>query len=378
MILEAQVPNPQPELGVAGCRPLAQFWLDQNGIDDPFTRGQRLAGAFLKGDPDLLAAGFGPFYTATNLTVGSGQIRTNQFDDFPWTLREFKLALDGTHLKAIPFPTAEAPNGALWNEDSGLPQGPACRQNFLTAMQGVLTNNMAQMSFVVDQACKDAESQNDFSQDYASQLTGGFANLLAQNLAGTGLTPTDVANRARFAGSCIGCHNESSSANLGAGVVAPVSFDFPHVQEFASNDCGKRNLGALCFPTSVALKTVFLPSRLEALSKLSGVPIVTDPCENGGSGGNSGTGGKFSGTGGVGTSGSFSRGGMSSGTGGASTGGIPGKGTPPPLPEEPAPVIEIELPQASTPLDQLMTKDAEIREQYGERTISGRSAQVTH
>lgn len=381
MIVEAQVPNPHPELGAEGCKPLAQFWLDQNGIDDPFVRGQRLSDAFLVGQPELLAAGFGPFYTATNLTVGSGQIRTNQFDEDPWTLREFKLALDGTSLKAIPFPVAEAPNGALWNENSGLPQGEACRENFLSAMQGLLTGDMAQMSFVVDQACKDGESQNDFSQDYDSNMSGGFRDILAQNLVGTGLTPSDIANRARFAGSCIGCHNESSSAKLGGGLVAPISFDFPHIQEFASLDCGARNQGTVCFPTSVALKTVFLPSRLNTLANLAGVPIVTDPCENGGSGGaggGSGGGGKFS-TGGFFATGGTVAGGFGSG-GAASTGGIPGKGTPAPEPisDTPAPVVTIELPQADTPLDELMTKDAEIRAQYGERTISGRSAQATH
>jgi len=39
-IIEAQVPNPAPELGIDGCLPLAQFWLDQNAIYDPFVRGQ--------------------------------------------------------------------------------------------------------------------------------------------------------------------------------------------------------------------------------------------------------------------------------------------------------------------------------------------------
>jgi hypothetical protein len=41
-------------------------------------------------------------------------------------------------------------------------------------------------------------------------------------------------------------------------------------------------------------------------------------------------------------------------------------------------VVIIELPQASTPLSELVRADAEIRVQYGEKTISGRSAQSTH
>ena len=67
----------------------------------------------------------------------------------------------------------------MWNEDSGLPQGEACRENFLTAMQGLLTTDLSQMSFVVDQACRDAESQNDFvTQDYSANMTDGFRAVL--------------------------------------------------------------------------------------------------------------------------------------------------------------------------------------------------------
>jgi hypothetical protein len=382
IILEAQIPNPAPELGLKGCLPLAQFWLDQNSIDDPFVRGNRLAQAFLTGHPDLVARGFGPFYTATNLTVGSGQIRTNQFDSKPWTLREFKLALDDSNLKAIPFPTSESPNGALWNENSGLPQGEACRKSFLSAMQGLMTDDMNQMSFVVDQACKDAESQNDFSQDYAANLSSGFRQTLADALVGTQLTPDNVANRARFAGSCIGCHQEAQfTPDLGRGVLAPPMADFPHVTEFASTSCGARNPGASCFPTSGALKTVFLPSRMNTLTSLLGVPVIVDPCENGGSGGGTGTGGKFGGTGGFAGGIVIDSGGVTSSGGvGGATAGAPGKDASAPITisDEPAPVVTIELPQASTPLAELMRADAEIRAKSGDKTISGRSAQATH
>jgi hypothetical protein len=50
----------------------------------------------------------------------------------------------------------------------------------------------------------------------------------------------------------------------------------------------------------------------------------------------------------------------------------------PPSEPEPAPVIEIELPSASEPIEVLEEQDAEIRESYGEVTLSGRPAQVTH
>jgi hypothetical protein len=394
VIVEAQIPNPRPEMGVDGCRPLARFWADANAIDNPFVRGARLEEAFLVGSPELEEAGFGPFFTATNLTVGSGQIRTNQFDQDPWTLREFKLAQNGDELVAIPFPTAEAPNGGLWNEASGLPQGPECRENFLSALEGLLTDDPAQMSFVVDQACKDAESRNDFSQAYANQLSDGFREELELRLDGTGLSATDIANRAHFAGSCIGCHQEATGTFLGRGVFSPFSNGFVHVQEFPV-ECQD---GSSCFQASPALRGTFLPSRLQALGRILDEPIIEDPCDNpggtggaagfGGAGGFGGTmagfggipsggsgavagagfGGRFGGGAGAGgRMGGFDGGVPMAGTGGTSMGG--GGGTPD---------IEIELPSADEPVDEMEERDQEIREEYGERTVSGRSARSTH
>jgi hypothetical protein len=353
--------------------------MDQNNEPDAKVRGQRLAQAFLQGGVKGLAEfGFGPFYTAENLTVGSGQIRTNQFDTKPWTLREFKLALDGDSLRALPFPTSESPNGQLWNETNPLPPGEACRENFLGALEGVLTDDMSLMSFVVDAACKNAESRNDFSEDYPSQLSlsPNFRSRLESKLLSVGskLTPQDIASRARFAGSCIGCHNESSGAFLGNGVSAPFSNDFPHVVEFAQA-CGNGETGN-CFTKSEALNRVFLPGRLTVLANLLGVPIVPNPCNGGGGGvgGSSGMGGSFGTAGTTSAGGSFSSGG--SPAGGSDDGG--GVKPVPSVPSEPAPVVVIELPSADVPVGELQEEEREIREEYGDVTISGKSAKSTH
>jgi hypothetical protein len=386
MIVEAQIPNPAPELGIEGCRPLAEFWLAQNSIGDGFERGQRLAQAFLFGDPTLVELGFGPFYTAENLTVGSGQIRTNTFDSDPWTLREFKLALDGEQLRAIPFPTAESPAGALWNEGSGLPAGEACRESFVNAaLEGLITDDMSQMSFVVDGPCKDAESRNDFSQDYSSQMSDGFRELLNEKLLGTGLSADDIANRAHFAGSCIGCHQEARGRFLGNGVFSPFPSDFPQVVEFTQQCTGGEQ--GICFAPSNALQETFLPGRMAVLAELLGVPNVPNPCgSNGGGGGGGGFGGSSMGGGGpIPVGGSFGTAGSVSVGGSPSDPGAGGEGSSEPQPPvmipddpEPAPVVDIELVDASEPIEVLEEVDAEIREQYGDVTLSGRSAKVTH
>ena len=44
----------------------------------------------------------------------------------------------------------------------------------------------------------------------------------------------------------------------------------------------------------------------------------------------------------------------------------------------PAPVVEIELPSVDEPVEQMQEEEQEIREEFGNVTISGKSAQATH
>lgn len=363
-ILEAQIPNPHPELGIEGCAPLAQFWADQVDIEDAKSRGFRLANAFLNGDPDLQSQGFSPFVKASNYTVGTGQIRTNNFDDAFWTLREFKLATDSGEVKAIPFPVAEAPNGALWNDNVETDQGDFCREAFLTSLQGVLVDEPGAMTFVVPQECKDAESRNLFEQDYPSQMSQGSGALIDQIdsvVAGTGLNAFDIAARAAFSGSCIGCHNESVGRDLGRGVSAPFSLDFVHVGEFTES-CPD---GSECFATSSGLKETFLPHRLDVLGRV--VNVSMPPSCGGGDD-------PFPGfDAGVGSSAPVDTVGEQTTESGLGSGSFG-----PALDGGALLVQEVELPAADTPVTELVKQDEEIREQFGHRTIGGQDARVSH
>lgn len=276
MILEAEIPNPHPECGVDACAPLAQFWAAQEGIDDPVQRHNRLVEAFLTGSPELASSGFGPFMSVQNLSVGTGNIRTNNFDDSPWTIRQFKLLVDPLgQSRAVPFPVADAAHGPLWDDTSTLPAAATCRQSFLQAVDGLLPDNPAEMAFIVDESCYDAESPNDFfTQNYPLHLangTGSFRAELEAKLAGTGLTPENIAARAQFSGSCMGCHEEANGIDLGRGAFAPFSTGFVQVSEQFIEDCGD---GSTCFGISQALRDVFLPHRMQAMSTLLGRPIA--------------------------------------------------------------------------------------------------------
>ena len=278
MILEAQVPNPSPGCGVDACLPVAEFWAAVDAEQSPIVRGNMLVDAFFGAG---IGSGFGPFINANQLGPNGGQIRTNNFNDSPWTLREFHFNPGPIGLPR-PAPVGDAPNGQLWNDFSPFNAGPLCRSAFTGALSGLLTDNLAEMSFVVPEVCKDAESRNDFSQDYVSQLnagSGAFANLLNGQLAGTGLSAQDIAARARFAGSCIGCHQESSGAGLGRGVSAPFQLDFVHVSERTLVPCDN-GIGN-CFAISSALRDEFLPHRQEVMNDFlatspgcSGAPVA--------------------------------------------------------------------------------------------------------
>jgi hypothetical protein len=143
MIIEAQVPNPDTAAGPAGCLPIAQFWRSLEAVDDPLQRGALLVDAFL----DAGVPGVGPFMNAAHLTAGTGQIRTNNFNDERWTMREFELSIDSGQSSIVPVPVSDSPHGALWNDAVELPAGAACRANFLNALGGLLGDNPAGMTF---------------------------------------------------------------------------------------------------------------------------------------------------------------------------------------------------------------------------------------
>jgi hypothetical protein len=300
IIVESLVPNPSPECGLDACRPVAEFWSSLTQIDDAAARGQMLRDAFLSQGVGTLA----PFVNSDHLGPEGGQIRTNNFNDFVWTLREFHFQA-APEVLPLPKPVSESPNGELWNDLSALPEGQACRESFLAALPGLLGSELSAMSFPVAEACKDAESPNDFfRQDYASHLAGGsgsFVQQIQDAVDGTGLSAFDVAARARFAGSCMGCHQEASGSFLGAGLVAPFSNDFVQVSEFNVEDCGD---GSACFGLSNALRDVFVPHRIDVQDRLlSSEPACGGPGggSTGGAGGTPGAGGGSAGSGTAGT-----------------------------------------------------------------------------
>lgn len=340
-IFEAQIPNPNPECGLEACRPVVEFWANMNEIEDPIVRRWELVRAFLIGHPDLLSEGFGPFVDADLYGFGTGQVRTNNFDDFPWTLREFKMvkhSIFGIFSKVgmVQVPVADSPVGDHFNDALDAPRGPECRDSFLVAMEGLLTDEPDAMSFPIAPQCRAAESRDDFVSDFGLQLAIGTGEFEAQiqtrlDELGSSLSPADIANRARFAGACIGCHQQSNGAQLGNGVTAPFSAGFTHTFELATEPCGDD--GQECFPISSALSESFLPHRAQVMEDF----LADTPCQ-----------------------------------------GPVCQGPAAPSPLAPQDVPQVLRPSGELDVDAMMMLERQGRRIGAKRTIGGRSTLATH
>jgi len=296
-IFEARIPNPNPECGLDACIPVQEFWAQLTAIDDPAVRAEQLKLAYLEGHPDLLAAGFPPFINEAAFDIKTGgQIRTNNFDQGPWTLREFKTVAvngyGGPEYRMLEVPVAANPFGELWNDTTSLPNSAACQAALVGTVQHLMSNNPNLMAVDVPPECLAAESPDDSVMDYPSQLLSGSggpsslqAAIQAQILAldpGSALTPEHIARRAQFGGGCIGCHQQTNGGDLGNGVVGPSSLGFVHTLEFSIfEDCGNGDVS--CFIISDALKDTFLPHREKVLESY----LAQGPCceaQDGGTG----------------------------------------------------------------------------------------------
>lgn len=296
VIFEAKIPNPEPGCGIDACAPVQEFWADLSNNDNPLKRGDALRRAFLDGHAGLQAAGFEPFVNASAFGFGAGQVRTNSFNQGPWTLREFKTVAvfqKSTGLMAnkppesfihfVPVPVAANPFGQLWDDSAALPNSKACANAIVDTVANLMVDDPNLMGVSMPVECLAAESPNQSVMDYRAQLNanGPLAKAIENRIQlldpGSTLTPTHIANRALFAGGCIGCHQRSNSganADLGNGTFAPQSAGFVHTLEFASTqeDCGDGNLD--CFRISPALRDSFLPHRKQVMDDF----LNSGPC----------------------------------------------------------------------------------------------------
>ena len=284
LIFEAVLPNPRPGCQ-SGCRPVAEHWHQLSSIADPARRARLLERFFYRGLPGFRPVVHVDHYAAKGVTSGyggsgSGQIRTNQFLEQPWMLKELKLALDCTHkpckLDVVPIPVKINPHGPLWIDT---PEGLAhdFQNSVLAQVESLAINDLNTFTYQVPVPFDAARSesqigglQDDYFEAYSTGANppGGFRAQL-QALVGTGvaatLTDRHIVNRAT-ALSCAGCHQPSTFGlrardAIGPSMAWPDSAGFVHVR--AEDDNGVHTL-------SPALTDVFLPFRAQNLAEVLG------------------------------------------------------------------------------------------------------------
>ena len=299
LIFESVVPNPRPDLGLDGCRPVQNFWASLSGIADPATRGAKLAQAFLTGEPSLTGAGFKPFFTFENFGPGKGRVRSETFGlagVVPvWDFREFRLVAGGG---ALMMPVAQSFSTTLFATNDH-PKSPACRADLLNTL-GTLIPASANPNFLgIDVAppCFDGASGN-FGTRPEDIVTGGsqpeFSAALqaraAQLAPSANLSSVQIAARLSFGGTCIGCHHRPDAPqyrDLGQGITLPVvtpgpgetldDVDFTQVNNLKEEPCAASGPDAAqsCFKLSPVLGGIFLPHRKTVLEGYLNTPAGT-------------------------------------------------------------------------------------------------------
>jgi hypothetical protein len=269
VIFEAVLPNPQPSLGLEGCRPVANFWRDLSTAPTLASRITSLQTFYFTGLP-----GFSPVFHINNYGAGStgeGQVRTNQFIQPLWLLREFQMRRvcppTGCIAKFIPVTVKVNPGGTLFSSSSTHPQAAAFKTQFISQVAALAVNNINTFNHDVPDVFNigqsDAQSGG-ATDNYVAQLGAGpspFRTAIQAQLTsiGSALTPDQIVARAQ-ALSCGGCHQRSNGANLGGGLVWPSSAGFVHNSE--STEAGPDGPRFILSP---ALVNVFLPHRKAVL-----------------------------------------------------------------------------------------------------------------
>ncbi|WP_164014381.1 hypothetical protein [Pyxidicoccus trucidator] len=267
VIFEAVLPNPTPSKGLEGCRPVADFWAGLSTDPDPISRASKLRTFYFIGLP-----GFMPVVHIDNYgnrTTGStGQVRSNQFMQTSWLLREFEVrkecrALVPCTLRFLPVTVKTNPGGTLFNPASVHSEAPTFQNTSFPGQVSRLAVNDLNLftmftSDVHNSGQSDAQhaTENRYVTQFGVAPSAFRTNIQAKLMAiGSTLTPDQIVARAQVQ-SCAGCHQLSNGANLGGGLIWPSSQRFTHVSE--STEPGPDGARHRISP---ALTNVFIPHR---------------------------------------------------------------------------------------------------------------------
>ena len=268
-IFEAVMPNPHRELGVEGCRPLAQFFAHQTDLElDAEARSRNWERFFFDGIGEFPAA-----FDAANFTRNGGRVRTNEFMfktpggmtlSQNWRMYQFSLVRRCTggacELVMQPALLSRTPMPSLLNDPST--RGQRFRIELATLLPQLAEPDSNAFHF--DNSAEFDAGQIATVDDFV-QLDPPATEFLRTELAriGSPLTPEQAARRLNVL-TCGGCHETSTRLgafpDIGYGESWPLpSQGFVQVSEQLINKSGFR------YGMSDALETKFVPHRVAVL-----------------------------------------------------------------------------------------------------------------
>ena len=264
VIFESELPNPRPELGLEGCRPVAQFWADLSKVDAPQGRRERLERFFFDG-----VEGFPPAVHADHFHSNQAGIRTLQLSmphNFP-SFYQFRLVRDNGTLVMKHDVLENVAFSPLMDASNADDRSNRFRQVFLENVKNLAVRD-ANLYFVKlpsEFQVQDSKPHDKyifatnvvFFQSLSKPEGKTFEAEIAAELQrlGSKLTPHEVVTRAETQ-TCIGCHFLGTP--VGEGVEFPPALDLmSHVSEQGGT--------ATHFAMSPAMRNVFVPHRMKIL-----------------------------------------------------------------------------------------------------------------
>ncbi|WP_054112775.1 PKD domain-containing protein [Marinagarivorans algicola] len=275
-IFEARLPNPKPQLGLAGCRPVVEYWANLSQERDPQTRANLLHTFFFKGIKHFAPAISAHHFAGENR--GSGAIRLNARVDQRnnWVFMQFRtqiadncapsctLGVAQEGLKDTPFPAlAGIVEPALQAKADAFQQ--AVLKAIHTPGQGLLANTVSRLDTTLPFSSYLGRQHSGLAQTpgVIEAMSPAFEAAIAAKLAqaGSTLTPTNIITRVHSM-TCAGCHNQHSD-QLGAPLILKTdnqTVEFLSTQLEAGPD-GQR------YTVKPAMKNLFLPERIHLMQQ---------------------------------------------------------------------------------------------------------------
>jgi cysteine-rich repeat protein len=274
LIFEARLPNPNPGLGLEGCRPVAELWANLSRENDVAARAQTLRAFYFSG-----LSGFAPAIHANHYRGAhnqSGQIRVNARDDSfgNWTFSEFHTVLGANRVSLARASTRDNPVDSHAGDPAGNPLAQLFQSSVVSSIpstpgSGLLATTFSTLAVTLPPSVDDTvdrgrtRSGNDELIEAASP---SFKQAIASRLTsvGSSLTADQVVARVQ-ALTCVGCHDLQS--DLGGPLSKNPSATFHNLEFLSASLDATTNR----FSVKPELADRFLPERREILSTFLGL-----------------------------------------------------------------------------------------------------------